>query len=93
MESGKNESTKLMAVIADFCTFFGHPEIKEDLWYCIVTALSKSGSLYDEADERSQILFIYGKLAHLLEAMYSWNAVNRINETLKLSTDGEHTGQ
>jgi hypothetical protein len=57
-------------LLTEFCRYFSYPEIKDDLWYCVMTALSKEGSLYDEASERTNLLFLYEKLEELLRAIY-----------------------
>lgn len=68
----ENESInpELPALLADFRRFFVYPEVKEELWYCVLTALSKDGSLYDDAEQRTGLLFLYEKLEGLLDAIY-----------------------
>ena len=70
MENENNSPESLKSLLTEFCRYFSYPEIKDDLWYCVMTALSKEGSLYDEASERTNLLFLYEKLEELLRAIY-----------------------
>jgi hypothetical protein len=81
METENISPEELKSLLTEFCRYFAYPEIKEDLWYCVITALSKEGSLYDEAAERTDLLFLYEKLEGLLRAIYQ-------NEQGNKSIDG-----
>jgi hypothetical protein len=70
MENENISPEQFDELLTEFCRYFSYPEIKEDLWYCVMTALSKEGSLYDEASERTNLLFLYEKLQGLLEGIY-----------------------
>jgi len=92
MEKQDKTGNELEAAVTDFCSFFGYPEIQDDLWYCVTTALSRDGTAYDEAEARGDLLFLYEKVEQLFEAIYRWDARVKNNDQLKSTTDGKDNG-
>ncbi len=60
-----------MLVIHEFCNGYHLHEAKQMLWDWLVTAISKNHSLYDEAKERSSLVFFFEQLNALLDATYA----------------------
>ncbi len=74
---GKNP----LGVMAEFCENYHLPEAQDMLWEWLVTAVSKSPSLYDHGKERSNLFFFYENIEELLEAVYVLNSQRTPSKT------------
>ena len=57
-------------VIRTFCNAHHLYEIRQHLWNLVETAISTENELYEEAEKRSALLFFYGQLEEVIEAVY-----------------------
>lgn len=57
--------------IRDFCRNYHHHEVQEMLWDWLVTALSRSNSLYDDGKERGSLFLLYENITLLIAAAYT----------------------
>lgn len=57
--------------IREFCRSYHHHEVQEMLWDWLVTALSRSNSLYDDGKERGSLFLLYENITLLIAAAYT----------------------
>lgn len=58
-------------VIKNFCTSYHQHEVKNMLWEWLVTAISRTHSIYDDGKERSSLFLLYENIMLLVDAAYT----------------------
>jgi len=65
------------SVIQTFCNAHHLYDIRQHLWNLVETAISSENELYEEAETRSALLFFYGQLEEVIEAVYVKEKLSR----------------
>ena len=57
--------------IKNFCTSYHRHEVQHMLWDWLVTAISRTHSIYDDGKERSSLFLLYENIMSLVDAAYT----------------------